>query len=72
MSFVNNLKLKRSEKGLSQLELARLTGIAPSHISNLERGIQWPYPGWKKRIAEALCTTEEELFPERQEAGDTV
>ena len=59
---MNNLKKVRKEKGLSQLKLAFITGIAPSEISRIENGWLYPYPGWRKRLAEALKVSERELF----------
>lgn len=57
----NNVKEARERKGLSQLELAYLTKIAPSNISAIEAEKIFLYPGWRKRIAVALNIPEEEL-----------
>ena len=65
--FQNKLKEVRQNQGLSQLELSRMARIAPNTISVIESGQQYPFPGWRKRLAEALCVREEEVFPE--EAG---
>jgi len=67
---VNRLKEIRNERGLSQLRLAFLTGIAPSEISRIENGWIRPYPGWRKRLARALGTTESELFPAEKGGSD--
>lgn len=64
---MNNLKKVRTEKGLSQLRLALLTGIAPGDISRIENNWLRPYPGWRKRLARALGTTESGLFPAEEE-----
>lgn len=64
--FKTNLKKFREEKGLSQLQLSVKTEIAPGTISNLESGKIFAYPGWKKRISEALEISESELFPENE------
>lgn len=61
---MNRLREFRHKRGLSQLRLAMLTGIQPPLISRLENGWLYPYPGWRKRLARALSTTEGELFPE--------
>ncbi|GAH61860.1 unnamed protein product [marine sediment metagenome] len=66
---MNRLKEIRNERGLSQLRLALLTGIAPSELSRIENGWIRPYPGWRKRLARALGATESELFPEEQKEG---
>ena len=62
----NNLKEVRKTKGLSQLKLSLMTGIAPTEISRIENGWLVPYPGWRKRLARALGTDEDALFPERK------
>ena len=60
---MNNLKEIRTKRGFSQLTLAKLTNIAPTDISRIENDWLRPYPGWRKRLARALGTTESELFP---------
>jgi DNA-binding XRE family transcriptional regulator len=60
----NLLKATRLKRGYSQLTLAKLTNIAPTDISRIENGWLRPYAGWRKRLAEALCVGEAELFPE--------
>lgn len=67
--MTNNLRRIRKEKGLSQLRVSFLTGIAPNEISRIENGWLVPFPGWRKRLARALGTTEAELFPGKSE-GD--
>lgn len=60
---MNRLKEVRNERGLSQLRLALLTGIAPGDISRIENNWLRPYPGWRKRLSRALGISEAELFP---------
>lgn len=62
----NNLKVIRTQRGISQLELAKLTGIAPGDISRIENFWLKPYPGWKKRMCKALSVNEADLFPGEQ------
>ncbi len=64
---MNKLKEIRNLKGLSQLKLAMMTGIAPGDISRIENDWLRPYPGWRKRLSRALGTTESELFPQQGE-----
>jgi len=64
---LNRLREVRKEKGLSQLKLAFMTGIAPSEISRIENGWLKPYPGWRKRLSRALDMPESELFPSNGE-----
>ncbi len=59
----NKLREVRNQRGLSQLRLSFLTGIPPGDISRIENDWLKPYPGWRKRLASALGTTEAELFP---------
>ena len=59
----NNLRRIRKRRGLSQLRLSFLTGIPPGDISCIENLWLRPYPGWRKRLARALGTTEGDLFP---------
>jgi len=66
--MTNNLKKIRNDKGLSQLRLAFLTGISPTDISRIENDVRKAYPGWRKRLAEALGVTEDNLFPNGKEA----
>ena len=67
---MNNLKKIRTDKGFSQLALAKLTNIAPTDISRIENDWLRPYPGWRKRLAKALDTTESELFPAEKGGQD--
>lgn len=60
----------RLEKGLSQFELARLTGIHPSNLSRIERGVLPAYKNWMEKIAQALnwpVERAEELFQKVEE-----
>lgn len=61
--FKNNLRKYREEKSFTQFKLAKLTDISPSDLSSIENGRAFPYPGWRRRIAEALELPEEEIFP---------
>lgn len=58
----NRIKEVRVQKGISQLELSYRTKIAPSNISAIETCKIHVYPGWLKRIAEALEVSEDELI----------
>ena len=67
---MNKLKQARTEKGLSQLKLAFMTGISPGEISRIENDWIKPYPGWRKRLSRALGTPEIELFPPVEKPGN--
>lgn len=66
---MNKLQIARKEKGLSQLKLSLMTGIAPGDISRIENDWLKPYPGWRKRLSRALGTPELELFPTEEKVG---
>jgi transcriptional regulator with XRE-family HTH domain len=59
----NNVRTKRKARGMSGEALARRAEMSASDLSKLERGRLYAYPGWRKRIAEALDTPEDQLFP---------
>jgi len=61
--FLNKIKERREELGLSQTRLACLIGMASSTLSNLELGKQQPWPKARHDLAKALGLTEEQLFP---------
>lgn len=61
---MNKVRETRTSKGLSCEALARKARIASTDLSRLERGLAQAFPAWRQRLAEALETTEEELFPE--------
>ncbi|MFW5987862.1 MAG: helix-turn-helix domain-containing protein [bacterium] len=61
---MNRVKQERRKKGWSQLELAMKTKINQSDISQIENSKIYPYPGWRKKLAEALGADEEFLFPD--------
>ncbi len=58
----NKLRKIRESKGLSQLELSAKTKISPGAISNIENNKIYAYPGWRKRISEALEVPEDKIF----------
>ncbi len=62
----NNLREIRKQKNLSQLALSRKTGVPGNVISNLENYKVFPYPSWKRKLAKALETPENELFPDNE------
>jgi transcriptional regulator with XRE-family HTH domain len=62
------LRVERQRRGWSITEVTRRTGIAESHLSNLERQLIPAYPGWKRRIAKAFKMPASELF--REVEGD--
>ncbi len=61
---VDGAKLRRlrTERALSQEDLERVTGIAASTISNLERGKRGAQHRTLRRLAEALDVEPRELM----------
>lgn len=62
MSFGENLKRIRTEKGISQGELAQRLGMHASHVSRYERDQTAPSIEVLKKIAEALTVSADELL----------
>jgi transcriptional regulator with XRE-family HTH domain len=59
----NPLREERLRRGWTQVKVCTLTGIAPSDLSLIERGLRPAFPGWRRRIAEAFGVPPEQLFP---------
>ncbi len=62
------LKEIRQEKGLSQKELSEKSGVAQSHISNIERDNKNPTVGVLMKLSEALDEDLTKIISER--SGD--
>jgi transcriptional regulator with XRE-family HTH domain len=60
--FSGRLKAARELRGISQIELARMTGFQPSALSNFETGTRKPSFDNLKRLAEALRVTTDYLL----------
>ena len=54
MSFGQNIKLLRTEKGISREELGKKTGVHPNQLSKYERDQAAPSIDVAQRIAQAL------------------
>jgi len=59
----NRVREFREKLGISQVELARRALVASTNLSAVECGRMVPWPKIKRRLAKALKTTSEELFP---------
>jgi transcriptional regulator with XRE-family HTH domain len=57
-----NVKLARVERGLNQEDIALETGMARSHVSQLERGIVAPSVHSILRLSKALRVPPSELL----------
>jgi len=56
----------REEKGLSQEQLAKLSGVSSSHIGYIENGEREPTITILCRLAKALGVDEKELYKYRE------
>jgi len=52
--LARHIRVLRNSKGLNQSELARLVGVNPSYVWEIERGRRHPSKKTLKAIAEAL------------------
>lgn len=68
----DRIRILRTEKGISQEELAHKAGVSTSHIGKLERGEKNPSLNSIEKVINALETTFEDLFKHIQPSyGDT-
>ena len=63
----NNLSSRRKELKLTQVQIANAIGVSESHYQSYEYGAHIPSVYVALRIARALDTTVEELFPIEEE-----
>ena len=66
----NNLKIIRTEKGLSQAQLAEMVGVSRNTISSIETGQFNPTAKLALILCIALDKKFEELFRFRKRGGD--
>ena len=60
-----NLKSLRSQRSLSQFELAEKADISIPFLSNIERSNKWPHPETLVKLAKALDVEVYMLFQEK-------
>ena len=60
-----NIKSLRSQRSLSQVELAEKADISIPFLSNIERSKKWPYPETLVKLAKALDVEVYMLFQEK-------
>lgn len=60
------LKKEIALRNITRNKLAVMSDIVPSDLYAALLGRKPLYPGWKKRIAEALDMSVEELFPDEE------
>ncbi|NPV74647.1 MAG: helix-turn-helix transcriptional regulator [Pelotomaculum sp.] len=56
-----DIRKLRQQKNISRAELSRRTGIDYVTLYKLKRGLMLPFPGWRRRIAQALGVEENKL-----------
>ena len=61
MTFAQKLKALRTDRGLSQSELARLTDLSQAMIAQYELGIKYPHKNTLKELARKLHCTPDDL-----------
>jgi len=57
-----SLREARKERGLSQVDLVKISGIRQSTLSQYENGQRLPTIGNAKKLADALGMTVDEIF----------
>ncbi len=67
MSFADNVKRLREEKGLTQAELAGQVNVAQSMIAQYEKGLKVPTIVTGVALARKLGTTCEALVSDKKE-----
>jgi transcriptional regulator with XRE-family HTH domain len=60
-----NIKSFRSQRSLSQSELAKKADISIPFLSNIERALKWPHPETLVRLAQALDVEVYMLFKKK-------
>lgn len=63
------LKLERQLRGWTLAEVDRRTGISPSTLSRIERGIYPVYPSWERRLVKLFKMPGAKLFAEVRSDG---
>jgi putative transcriptional regulator len=62
VDFKNRIREVRRQRGLRQVDLARMVGVFQSEISEIECGKRIPSVYLAKRIARALGVSIDDLF----------
>ncbi|MDB5085762.1 MAG: Helix-turn-helix domain [Bacilli bacterium] len=60
--FRHRLKYLRKKRQLTLVQLSKITGISPTHISSLERGIRMPSLLFAQKLASGLQVPLAELY----------
>ena len=66
---MNRIKAIRKEKGMQQIDLAKVVGVSQPFMHDLENNRRGARPDTYKRIADALGVSERELFDDEEKVG---
>jgi transcriptional regulator with XRE-family HTH domain len=66
------IKWERLKREWTQTQLGRLTQMAGTDISKIERGLLHPYPGQRERLAQVLGIDPAELLIPACTSGDVM
>lgn len=69
---MNNLRTYRVRKLMTQKDLAKASGVSQVTISFIENGLSEPLDLTKQKLAYALKTEPEKLFPPKTKKGTRV
>ena len=64
--MVTALKIERTKTGVRQWRLAQLCGISQTELSHYESGRRRCPADIRRKLADTLSTTPEQLFPEKE------
>ncbi len=68
--MVNNVRVRREEKGMTQVELAKRTAVTRQTIISIERGRYLPSLVLALQLARVFQCTVEELFELEDESDE--
>ena len=68
----SNLRIFRNRREWSQMELAEKANISMNFLSEIERGLKWPYPETLQNLADSLGVEVYELFRPESEANPDI
>lgn len=67
--MLNNFKLARLQKGLRQVDLAKLVGVSESAVTKWETNRTRPRPEHREKIEKALGKPFDQLFDDIKEGA---
>jgi len=67
MKFVENLRLWRKKRGLSQQKLSEMANVSPNYLNAIENGKNFPSPEVIQKISDILGLMPYQLFLEQHE-----